>query len=442
MSLDVALHALSRFGMGVAPGEAHAIADDPRGWVLAQIKPAPPLPVRLQGLKPGDELEAEVLRRKADKAKNPDEGKRLKDIYFAEAAARTVVAAESKTPFVERWVQFWSNHFTVSVARPRVAALVGAFEREAIRPQAFNRFRDMLGASTRHPAMLHYLDNAVSVGPNSTSGQKTKRGLNENLARELLELHTLGVDGGYGQADVEALAAILTGWTVGTDRDGPAGAFRFVAKLHEPGPKTLLGKTYKEAGVVEGAMALDALAEHPATAKFVATKLARHFIADDPPPAAVDRLARHFLASGGSLLEMAKAVAESPEAWAAPLAKLRSPYDFAVALLRAAGSFSLPDQKLVNQLALLGQAPFAAPSPAGWPDRAEAWMGPEAMMRRLEWSRAVAQRLARNLPGPQALDAFLGAAASPATRQAVLGARDDAAEALFLLFASREFQRR
>lgn len=450
MSAKAAFHAVNRFGLGAAPGDVAAASSDPRGWVLAQIGPQA-LPARLKAFRSAVSLEALVRgqaaakqsAKKANQAKPvPAPGESQKDIYLAESAARTLAGAETKSPFAERWARFWSNHFTVSVARPRVAALAGAFEREAIRPQAFGRFHDMLRAATRHPAMLYYLDNTVSVGPNSQAGKRRQKGLNENLAREILELHTLGVDGGYGQQDVEAFARILTGWTVGNPRQGTADAFHFAAAQHEPGDKRLLGRTYRGGGVEEGEAALKALAEHPATARFLATKLARHFIADDPPPAAVQALAEAFAKSGGSLAAVARALVERPEAWENPLAKAKTPDEMVVGLLRATGLQGLDDKQLVRALTLMGQAPFSASSPAGWPDRAEAWIGPEALVRRLEWLREAARRLVRHAPTqPDLVDRLVGPGASAATWKAVNQAGDQA-ETLFLLLASREFQRR
>lgn len=436
MSRDIALHALSRFGMGAAPGEAESIARDPRAWVLAQLEQAA-RPPELAGL-PGH---AETLRREAElrrmRKQDPNVGKdELRRLYVAEAGARTRAAIASATPVFERLVRFWSNHFTVSAARPEVAPIAGAFEREAIRPNILGRFHDLLTAVVHHPAMLLYLDNAQSIGPASPAGRRNGKGLNENLARELLELHTLGVDGGYAQADVEGLARILTGWTV----DPRDGVFRFTPNRHQPGAKTVLGRSFEEEGEQEAGRALLLLSRHPATARFLATKLARHFVADDPPPALVEALARTFLDTDGDLGAVTRLLVTRSESWNRPLAKLRSPDDLVIAALRALGeengTTEERDRRLVQSLTLLGQAPWSAPSPAGRPDRAEDWAGPEAMMRRLEWAKALADRRRRGALPP--LDQFIPA--GPATRRALDGATG--AEALFLALASPEFQRR
>jgi uncharacterized protein (DUF1800 family) len=447
--------ALNRFGLGPSPGESANIKNDPRGWVSGQIA-RQPLPSSLAKFSSGSELyaraEAPLVAERQARDNNaprkiradalPLKGEERRAIYIEEVGARTRLALESKTSFVERLVHFWSNHFTVSVARPRIAPVVGAFEREAIRPYVFGRFHEMLRAVIQHPAMLAYLDNFQSVGPNSQVGRNAKRGLNENLARELLELHTLGVSGGYGQNDVEMLARVLTGWTVGNQREGTPGAFFFNPRLHEPGVKILLDGLIKEGGIEEGEAALALLARHPSTARFVCTKFARHFIADDPPAPVIEALVKSFKASDGDLMALTKTLIARPEAWEKPLAKVKTPHEYIVSLLRAAGIDNLPeDRKLLGAFTLLGQEPFGAPSPAGWPDKAEAWISPESLMRRLEWTREATKRLGRSLEAKVLAEEMIGAVANSATLKAVTEAGNPA-EALFLLFASREFQRR
>ncbi len=233
-------------------------------------------------------------------------------IYRNEVMARLRMSLEPAIGFGERLVLFWSNHFCVSVAKGQITrATAGALEREAIRPHVFGRFADMLLAVEKHPAMLFYLDNRQSVGPGSRAARNRNVGLNENLAREILELHTLGVDGGYTQADVTALARIITGWSfVGAgERLGPAGSFVFVANRHEPGEQLLLGKRYSDTGVEQGETALRDIARHPSTATHVARKLVRHFIsADAPPPAMIEHLAKVFRDTDGDLAEVSRAL--------------------------------------------------------------------------------------------------------------------------------------
>src|SRR5690606_7407208 len=244
---------------------------------------------------------------------------------------------------------FWSNHLCISAsAKAIVAPISGAYEREAIRPHVLGRFEDMVLASAQHPAMLLYLDNAQSIGPASRAARAVRRpragaqrGLNENYARELLELHTLGVNGGYTQQDVQELARILTGWTVGglpgARRDATSGPVRFAFEpmLHEPGAKTLLGRRYADEGEDEGRRAIEALCRHPATARFIATKLVRHFISDEPPAAAVDAVAGAFADSDGDLRVTLRALVDHPESWSAAHRKFRTPQDWLIAVLRA-----------------------------------------------------------------------------------------------------------
>jgi uncharacterized protein (DUF1800 family) len=466
MTATDAVIAASRFGLGARPGETARIAADPRGWLAAQIRGTPVPPPTLAGLPSGAAtltafLEQRRERREARRAASGDDPaapnnpssapaandpaetavrERRRAAYLQETGLRTLAMVRSDTPFLDRLVAFWSNHFTVSVQRPVVLPVAGAFEREAIRPHVLGRFGDMLLAATRHPAMLLYLDNAVSAGPNSRFGQRRGKGLNENLAREILELHTLGVDGGYTQQDVTRFAAILTGWSVARVGDADSGSFLFRPAMHEPGDKLLLGRRYAEDGAAEAEAALAALAAHPATARHIATKLVRHFVADDPPAGAVERLARTFTTSGGDLRAVSAALIALPEAWAQPWPKIRSPQDFVVAACRATGAEPEPE-RLVRSLVRLGQAPFAAPSPAGWPDRADQWIGPEAVLRRIDWATGFAAAAGTD-PNPLRLaDALYGDALSPTTREAVARA-PSAEDGLTLLLAAPEFQRR
>ncbi|MGH8722406.1 MAG: DUF1800 domain-containing protein, partial [Burkholderiales bacterium] len=301
--------ALNPFGLGAAYGELDRVAGDPRGWLADQLARPAALPPELASFATGSDHARDIVNAVQDKSVLKEQfRKKARAIYLEEAGQRTLAAIRATTPLIERLVHFWSNHFTVSVAgKPILALLAGAFEREAIRPHVTGRFQDMLRAAVSHPAMLLYLDNVTSFGPNSRGGRARDKGLNENLAREILELHTLGVDGGYTQADVQEFAKILTGWSVGRPKSAEAGRFRFHGIVHEPGDKRLLGKRYREDGMAEGEAALADLARHPSTARFIARKFARHFIADQPPAAAVDRLAAVFRDRDGDLGELARA---------------------------------------------------------------------------------------------------------------------------------------
>jgi uncharacterized protein (DUF1800 family) len=439
-----AIIATSRFGFAARGDDLAAASRDPRGWVLAQLdRRASPLSGDLPtaARMVAAELEARQDRRQGDKDGVRVERAELKETYLAEVAARLNAAIASETPLLDRLVFFWSNHFTVSAMRPVVRGFVGAFEREAIRPHVTGRFADMLLAVTRHPAMGFYLDNVQSIGPNSQFGRRSGKGSNENLGRELLELHTLGVDGGYTQQDVGALALILTGWSIARLRDPDPGSFRFVPQIHEPGAKTLLGRTYPESGAGEGEAALRDLARSPATARHVATKLARHFIADAPPKDAVERIARRFLDSDGDLKQVMAAVVGEDAVWRTPFAKVRTPTELVIAACRATSLPPLPAQALVGGLRVLDQTPFVAPSPAGWPDEASAWISPESVLRRAEWCQAFAERLP-DPPDPMAIaEASFGALLPEETAQAIRRAPSRRV-GLALLLASPQFQRR
>ena len=429
-----ALLAHIRFGLG-RRGEEELPAR-PERWLLGQLVGPDPGPA-------GPDL-ASCLRAIAhDRRERPPRGEALAPaIRIAEQRALLDWAVASERGFRERLVWFWANHFTVSLRQGGVGALAGAFVREAIRPHATGRFADMLLAVMRHPAMLIYLDNAVSVGPDSLAGARSGRGLNENLARECLELHTLGraaPDGApnYRQADVTALAAILTGWSV--DINDPVPGFFFRRRAHEPGPKRLLGREFAE-GEQGGVAALRLLAGHPATHWHLSGKLARHFVADAPSPAVVQRIAAVLRETDGDLGAAAGAIVQMEAAWA-PLTKLRTPQDFVIAALRAA---DLPAERAppnpAGVVAGLGQPLWNAPLPDGWADDAGGWAGPEAMLRRIDWSFSLAGRAAG--ADPQALaQAALGPLLRPATRAAMADA-PSRVEAVALLFASPEFQRR
>lgn len=450
--------AQTRFGLGPRPGDAPI--GDPRGWLRDQLRPLP------DGVLPGDALPdsasiiAEGWRRREEGRRSADPQQAKKEqqrwaraTYERECRARIARAAATDQPFPERLARLWSDHFTVSILRHQILPVAGAFEREAIRPHALGRFRDMLRAVIRHPAMIGYLDNQNSVSPDSPAARSGKpRGLNENLAREILELHTLGVDGGYTQADVEGLARLLTGWGF----DNRTGEFRFDLRRHAPGPHALLGRTYGD-GADEVERALDDLALHPATARRAARRLAAHFVADDPPASAVDALADTFTATGGDLRAVAEALIALPEAWAAAPTygdpgKLRCPEDWLIAALRLLGADpdredrrddrARADARSGKALSALprrmGQPPFSAPSPAGWPDLAAAWASPEQILQRIEAAHTLAP-LAR--ARPEVVAEALGPALPAEARRIILGA-PDARQGIALLLLSPALQRR
>lgn len=368
----------------------------------------------------------------------------IQKTYRAEALARLQRAMIADCGFAERLVTFWSNHFCISASKGELARIwAGAFEREAIRPHVLGRFGDMLKAVEQHPAMLFFLDNQQSLGPDSRAGQNRKRGLNENLAREIMELHTLGVGGGYTQDDVTSLARIITGWTFAGRQGqlGSPGHFVFNANAHQPGPQALLGKTYADTGLAQGEAALADIARHPSTAKFIATKFARHFVADEPPPALVARLQEVFRKSDGNLAALAATLVDSDEAWQTPQTKIRSPYEFLVATGRLLAQIPDEPSRYLGGLNLLGQPLWTPAGPNGFPDTNAAWAAPEGMKLRLDIAAQVASRLGDNVDPRDLLELVAAGAASAETRRTIERA-ESRQQALALLLMSPEFQRR
>ncbi len=450
--------ATNRFGYGARPGDLARFGSHARDALLVQLRgPAPLLPDALpssQQLLSAVTVAREQKRGETEAPQAPAVGKVLREIYgpayLADVGARTRAAITSPDDFLERLVQFWRNHFAVSVDKVAVLGLAGPMEREAIRPHVLGSFTDMLLAVEQHPAMLLYLDNQQSIGPNSTAARLAERrgrerGLNENLGREILELHTLGVDGGYTQQDVCALASMITGWSLGGEggqlRGGEAGKFFFREAFHEPGSQQLLGRRHGEAGLQQGESALHDLALNPHTARHLSIKLARHFVTDEPPAALVDRMARAFLDSRGDLPATYRALLEAPEGWSTPLTKYKTPADYIYSAHRA---LQLPFAGRPMELRLfeqLGQRPFQPGSPAGYPDRGADWDGSSSLLKRLEWAREQGQRLGNTRDAGKVAEAVLGGTLTADTRTAISRAQDGA-QALTLLLAAPEFMRR
>ena len=411
--------ALNRFGLGARPGEAEGLGD-PRGWLEDQLQGEPP---ELSATVPTDEEAGAAFRGFLSALRSQDRDQvrgATRDVVrfnAQESAAALATRAGSERPFVERWIAFWSNHLCVSVgAGIRVAAFAGRYEREAIRPHALGPFEDLLLASARHPAMLLYLDNAQSVGPGSRvarrprrgqggPGQENLRGLNENYARELLELHTIGVEGGYAQEDVRELARILTGWTVaglGGPMDRLTGGggggipeFRFLEWAHDPGSKIVLGERYGE-GESAGRDVIRDLARRPETARFLSTKLVTHFVDDDPPARAVDQRATRWMDTEGDLREVARELVALEAAWDPRHRKLRTPQDWMLAILRAVGNEEV-NPAISQVLRQLRHPLWAPPSPAGYSDLTRDWGDPDSLMNRAELARTLADRTARGV---------------------------------------------
>jgi uncharacterized protein (DUF1800 family) len=476
--LDAAI-ALSRFGLGARDDGVAAISQNPRGALQQEITGRQVAIPASQPLKPSRELLVELYAFLKERKKERSR-KAPADASMKEAAANQPTAMSPKEPlspkdmrpapappelpqeiflaeadarfngtyrdpvigFGERLAMFWANHFAVAVAKgPAVRILAGAFEREAIRPHIFGRFEDMLLAVETHPAMLIFLDNQQSVGPDSKAARNGKRGLNENLAREIMELHTLGVDGGYTQRDVTSLSRIITGWTVVGEAGqlGTPGTFTFNPRAHESGTQTLLGQSYPDNGFAQGRTALRDLAHHPATARHISFKLARHFVADAPPPGLVSSMAATFVQTRGDLSAVYMTMIGSEEAWTPALVKIRSPLEFVVALLRASGERPKPNLVL-GALNAMGQPLWNPPGPNGFPDTVDAWASSEGLSTRIDVANLVAGGLRQADPRRLAADT-LGPLLSSETKGAISRA-ETKPQAISIAFLSPEFQRR
>jgi uncharacterized protein (DUF1800 family) len=464
--------AANRFGLGARPGDARAIAGDARGWLETQL--AAPRAAAPTGQPESARVLAEVranLRQPPAASPTPpatagiDEqalrefGTFVREHYVQQTVERHRLALSTDAPFVERLVHFWSNHFAVSADKQPLAAIAGLYEQEAIRPHVTGNFYDLLLAAERHPAMILYLDNPTSMGASSTAATFVRRnrgrelGLNENLAREILELHTLGVDGGYSQTDVAEFAKVLTGWSIGgalgpvgraVERFGAdagrPGEFHFRAGMHEPGDKTILGKRYRERGAEEGEDVLRALARHESTARHLATKLARHFVADDPPPKLVERLADVYLRDEGELASVYRALLGADESWSEPFAKFKTPHDFVLSAYRSLDVAPGNLQPITAFLTQAGQRPYAPGSPAGWPDTAASWNGGDALLKRIEFAAAAGRRAGERIDALARAGDVLGELSEHAT----MSLRDAASrgQGVALLLALPEFLRR
>jgi uncharacterized protein (DUF1800 family) len=466
--------ALHRFGLGPRAGAIEAIVSDPRAALMAELdRPGAGLIAAADLMSSGAANRAvyeynaennakeklERRRREAAQklaentgmenamatqpeappaaAEQPEQVRLPRQIFLDEAKARFDTAIGAEIGFVERLVWFWSNHFCVNAD---ATVMAGGYEREAIRPNVLGRFADMLQAAEAHPAMLLYLNNALSIGPDSVAGINRDRGLNENLAREILELHTLGVRTVYSQADVTNFAKVLTGWMIRDTVSDPdhGGEFVFLGRAHEPGAESMIGHDYLDTGVGQGRAVLADLARHPATARHVATKLARHFVADEPPPTLVDRLASRFLDTDGDLKEVTRTLVGAPEAWTPERTKIKRPSEWIVAALRATGRNG-DIGRIVGGLNLLGEPLWRPPAPKGFPDSNAAWL--DGLAQRLDIANSFAQRVADQLD-PQAItEATIGPLASAETRRAIDRA-ESKPQALTMLLMAPEFLRR
>lgn len=413
---ESAWRALSRLGYGPSPVQIRSLSAAPNAptWALAQLdvalqmsQQAPRIPVdraefnqALPGIFAGTRKEREARAKiKADAA--PMTGER-DEINFNRTMIRQAMDwrlrscsdAAQENPLLARMTEFWFNHLNVYSGKGAVRPFAGHYGVNVARAHALGKFEDLLLASARHPAMLHYLDQVQSVAEGTPGAKGVQRGLNENYARELMELHTLGVHGGYTQTDVRELARVLTGWTI--DPNSAAG-FRFAARQHDRDPKTVLGHTYPASltrvGEAEGEDAIRMLARHPRTAQRISLRLAQFFVADQPPPALVDALTRRFLDSQGDLFQVMRELLTSPEFWRAENRLFKTPMDFACSALAATQGASDPRQLQlsIRFLAEAGQPLFGWQTPDGYPVDAATWLAPEALTRRVDFAMALAK---------------------------------------------------
>jgi uncharacterized protein (DUF1800 family) len=483
-----AVLALHRFGMGPRPGSVAAVGTDPRGALIAELdRPlvltnAAGLPTSAKAYRtvadanarraarakqaqqqarkqqtaaapvmsedqtqgqaqgqaqgPGAEKDAAEMAAKQAAEAVPDPGR---PIYLQEAKLRTEAALAAEIGFAERLVWFWSNHFCISAYK--IQSMSGAYEREAVRAHALGHFVDLLLAVEGHPAMLFYLDNLGSMGANSIAGINRSRGLNENIAREIMELHTLGVRTGYTQDDVISFANVLTGWTLVPPGDNPehGGEFTFNPRLHEPGGQNVLGKRYEQEDAEQGRAVLRDLAVHPATSTHVATKLARHFVADEPPPALVEQMAKSFRDTEGDLKQVAITMVSSDDAWRGPPSKLKRPGEWGVGMVRATGITTVDPTRFTAGQDLLGEGLWRPSAPKGYPDDEASWI--DGIGRRLDIANNFAERVAATADPQAIIDDVFASQIAPEVKQAV-GRAESRQQALALLFMSADFQRR
>jgi len=467
-SLSPAAIALNRFGLGARPDETPPA--DPKHWLIDQFGRFEVRPDDYAMLPdPGEVVESyrdqlTAFRREARqdgtkpdkdrlKAVRKEFGKRARMLYRAGVDARANSALATEAPLVERLVHFWSNHFCVSADNPQLTAFAAVFERDAIRPHVLGRFKDMLFAVERHPAMLVYLNQAISVGPDSplairveARNPKRKLGMNENLGRETMELHTLGVRSGYTQADVTEYSRALTGWSIGGFGPGQRGDrnpdhFDFRPQLHEPGSRTIMGKRYSEPGEKQAQAILNDFAYSSHTANHIAEKLARHFAGDTPPPALVARLSKAFQASGGDLPAVYRVLISSPEPWAPKPLKFKTPWEWTISLLRGTGRRDIGRMNVAGIMYQLGQPVWRPRAPAGWDDVAASWAAPDALLRRVAISPCLVAPVADALDARKIGPILIPDSLAPSTAEQIARA-ESPTSALALLTVSPDFLRR
>lgn len=443
--------AFNRFGYGATPSLSSAVIDTPQEWLIKQLQP-----YEIKHNNWNSEIALRHIfsyqkeKKAVSKAKDPVKAQeKLTDLRkSAQNQSKKLThdiiqqAITTTLPLQARLHDFFANHFSVSNTNSYMRALSPTLECEAIAPHLTGSFADMLVAVTQHPAMLYYLNNESSIGPNSKIGlRRKKRGLNENLGREILELHTLGVNADYTQKDVQSLSKALTGWTIGGKKPNEPLGFLFKKNAHEPGNKALLGKTYPAAknNTHEQAenMLVD-LALHEETAKHVSYKLAKHFISDQPPADLVNKMSARWLSTKGHIPSVMKVMIAHPLSWSTKAQKFKTPREFLISICRAC-QLEATKPNFVKTLVILGQAPYASGSPAGFGDSTQDWASASAMMNRIEWAEHIAGQV--NTMPLDAAKIALGNLISPLTAAQIRRA-ESKRQSLALLFMSPEFLRR
>jgi len=451
--------AQNRFGLGVHLKENVRVSN-PQQWLLKQLEQYKSKPTAwsrqsdsLSIIKQQMGADIKNMRKADKKAARKMMRKKIRGQYQAAIHARALSALNSNTPFVERLVHFWANHFAISVQKPNVSALAGSYELEAIRPHVLGNFKEMLLAVEKHPAMLLFLDQVNSMGPNSlVAARRNKRkpnkksGLNENLAREIMELHTLGVRSGYSQQDVTEFAKALTGWSIAKPKGKQSfiagdNGFAYRPNIHEPGTRQIMGKQYTQTDQTQAEAILNDLVNHPATAQHIAIKLARHFVSDTPPQSLVDQLAASFRNSQGDLKAVYTTLIQAPEVWQSTEMKFKTPWEWVISSLRGLGQRDLNKVNIAQVMKQLNQPVWSPGSPAGYDDIAATWASPNALMQRVELAQIYSKRIGRHFDARQLVDQLLLGNVSKASRTQIMRA-ESPSTALALLLVCPEFLRR
>jgi uncharacterized protein (DUF1800 family) len=448
--------AVNRFGYGAKKDELSNAKADPQKWIKSQL-----LPISFDNSQPSShdvfiahEQYIQQKKQAREQSKNQNKAKEKKSsqsenkminnsprkALHSMSVDTLEQAIQSSHSVSWRLLDFFSNHFSLTANGRLMAGLAATLEREAIAPNLLGNFEDMLLAVEQHPAMLIYLNNEKSYGPNSRIAKKRKVGLNENLAREIMELHTLGVNGGYTQADVIELAKGITGWSVKNGKKKYGTGFIFRATGHEPGTRTLLGKKYSQKDITQGQQMLRDLAMHPATAKYVCFKIAHHFVSETPSVALLSKMEETWLNTGGNIKQVMISLFDAEEAWQPSAQKYKTPREFVISTFRALGTKTSNNKSLLNWLTNLGQQPFNAGSPAGYSDNKDDWLGASALMARVDWSMMMSG-YRKKLNTEKIMTTALGESVSQHTYQTVMRA-ESRQQALTLLLMSPEFQRR